>query len=61
MKIRKATLNDTNALTTLMEHLGYPKSIENMKSRFSNIESGPDYHTLLASYDGASNPVFLLH
>jgi GNAT superfamily N-acetyltransferase len=52
MEIREATVNDINELTALMEHLGYPTTIENMKIRFSNIQSNPDYHTLLASYDG---------
>jgi GNAT superfamily N-acetyltransferase len=51
MEIRKATMNDIKEITNLMEHLGYPTTIEQMKKRFSNIESSPDYHTLLASYD----------
>ncbi|MCM3707375.1 GNAT family N-acetyltransferase [Cytobacillus firmus] len=51
MKIRKATMNDIKEITKLMEHLGYPTTIENMKTRFNNIDSSPDYHTLLASYD----------
>lgn len=52
MEIREATLNDINKLTDLMEHLGYPTTIENMETRFRNIEASPDYHTLLATYDG---------
>ncbi|MEK5101035.1 GNAT family N-acetyltransferase [Cytobacillus sp. FSL M8-0252] len=52
MEIREATVNDIEELTSLIEQLGYPSTIENMKTRFSNIESSPDYHTLLASYDG---------
>ncbi|MCS0652049.1 GNAT family N-acetyltransferase [Cytobacillus firmus] len=51
MEIRKATVNDIKEIANLMEHLGYPTTIEKMKKRFSNIESSPDYHTLLASYD----------
>jgi GNAT superfamily N-acetyltransferase len=51
VEIRKATVNDIKEITKLMGHLGYPTTIEKMKTRFSNIESSPDYHTLLASYD----------
>ncbi|MFD2681920.1 GNAT family N-acetyltransferase [Bacillus seohaeanensis] len=52
MEIREATMNDIVELTRLMEHLGYPTTIENMKKRFINIESNPDYKTFLAAYDG---------
>ncbi|WP_419880526.1 GNAT family N-acetyltransferase [Peribacillus sp. B-H-3] len=52
MEIRDATLNDINELTFLMEQLGYPTTIENMETRFKNIELNPDYKTLLATYDG---------
>lgn len=52
MKIREAKINDIVELTSLVEQLGYPTTIESMKTRFNNIESSPDYHTLLASFDG---------
>ncbi len=52
MEVRKATVNDIEGLTALMDHLGYPTALDNMKMRFSNIEQNPDYHTLVASYDG---------
>ncbi|WP_050616233.1 GNAT family N-acetyltransferase [Bacillus testis] len=52
MEIRDATINDIEELTSLIEQLGYPTTIENMKTRFSNIESSPDYRTILASYEG---------
>jgi GNAT superfamily N-acetyltransferase len=52
MEIREATVNDTEILALLMEQLGYPTTIESMKTRFKNIHSNPDYRTLLASYDG---------
>ncbi|MBS4206315.1 GNAT family N-acetyltransferase [Lederbergia citrea] len=52
MEIREATINDVEELTSLVEQLGYPATVESMKTRFKNIESNPDYHTLLASYDG---------
>ena len=52
MEIREATVNDIEELTSLIEQLGYPTTIENMQTRFSNIKSSPDYHTLIVSYDG---------
>ncbi|MCK0473176.1 GNAT family N-acetyltransferase [Halalkalibacter sp. APA_J-10(15)] len=52
MEIREAVENDIEALTSLMEQLGYPTTIEAMRTRFHTIESSPDYHTLVASYDG---------
>ncbi len=52
MEVREATMNDITELTALMEHLGYPTTIDNMKKRFSNIRKNPYYHTLLASYEG---------
>ncbi|GIN72644.1 N-acetyltransferase [Bacillus sp. J14TS2] len=52
MQIREATVNDIEVLTSLMEQLGYPTTIESMKTRMNHIEASPDYHTLLASYDG---------
>ncbi|QQK77691.1 GNAT family N-acetyltransferase [Salicibibacter cibarius] len=51
MEIRTATEKDISALAGLMEHLGYPTTTEEMNLRFSNIESHPDYHTLIASYN----------
>jgi GNAT superfamily N-acetyltransferase len=35
-----------------LEQLGYPTSVEQMRIRFSNIQSNPSYHTLVAEYDG---------
>ncbi|OCA90473.1 GNAT family acetyltransferase [Bacillus sp. FJAT-27225] len=52
MEIREAHLNDANELTSLMVHLGYPTTVENMKIRFSKIKTHPDYKTLVASYEG---------
>lgn len=52
MEIREATVNDIKELTALMEHLGYPTTIDNMKKRFSRIKQNPYYQTLLASYEG---------
>jgi N-acetylglutamate synthase-like GNAT family acetyltransferase len=52
MEIRKATMNDIEELTSLIKQLGYPTTIDSMKTRFRNIELSPDYQTLLATYDG---------
>ncbi|OAK68455.1 GNAT family N-acetyltransferase [Lederbergia galactosidilytica] len=52
MLIREATVNDIEALTSLMEQLGYPTTIKSMRIRMNNIESSSGYHTLLASYEG---------
>lgn len=51
MEVREATVDDIKELTALMEHLGYPTTIDNMKKRFSNIRQNTYYHTLLASYE----------
>ncbi|GIN58263.1 N-acetyltransferase [Lederbergia ruris] len=52
MQIREATVNDIEVLTSLMEQLGYPTTIESMRIRMNNIELSSDYHTLLALYEG---------
>lgn len=35
-------------LVHLMKQLGYPTSLEKLKIRFSNIQSQPNYYTLVA-------------
>ena len=52
MEVRRASLNDVNDLTPLMEQLGYPTSVEQMRVRFKHIEETPDHYTLVAEYDG---------
>ena len=52
MIIREATLDDVPELALLMEQLGYPTSSENMQLRFNNIETKPNYRTLVAEYEG---------
>jgi GNAT superfamily N-acetyltransferase len=49
MEIRKATMHDYVELASLMEQLGYPTSIEQMKQRLTNIDASPNYHTLVAT------------
>ncbi len=51
MEIREAITSDIGALTDLMVHLGYPSTLENMKTRFYTIQQHPDYHTLVAAYN----------
>lgn len=53
MEIRKATSQDISELALLMEELGYPTTIEQMKIRFNNIEATPNHYTLVAVYEGA--------
>lgn len=52
MEIRNATIHDIEKLASLMEELGYPTTVESMEKRFKQIQSHPDYHTLVASYNG---------
>jgi len=52
MEIREATINDIPELVILMNQLGYPTAIDNMKSRFNAILSNASYHTLVAEFDG---------
>ncbi|WP_078435586.1 GNAT family N-acetyltransferase [Metabacillus halosaccharovorans] len=52
MVIRRASAKDINDLTSLMEQLGYPTSVEQMRIRFKHIEEAPNHYTLVAEYDG---------
>lgn len=46
--IRDATATDLTALTALMNELGYPTTLEEMRDRFSKISHHPDYKTIVA-------------
>lgn len=48
MKIREFQKKDVPQLVHLMKQLGYPTSLEKLESRFSNIQSQPNYYTLVA-------------
>ncbi|MBQ4870354.1 GNAT family N-acetyltransferase [Priestia megaterium] len=48
MKVREFQTEDIPHLVHLMDQLGYPTSLERLESRFSNIQSQPNYHTLVA-------------
>jgi len=50
--IRTASPDDVHALTSLMDDLGYPTTVDEMQTRFSNINGHPDYRTLVAIVDG---------
>lgn len=52
LKIRTAHHKDIPALAYLMEELGYPTSVEDMKQRYDRIASNPNYHTLVAEIEG---------
>ncbi|WP_164744523.1 GNAT family N-acetyltransferase, partial [Paenibacillus xylaniclasticus] len=46
--IREASFRDIDAITELMNDLGHPASILQMKKRLEMISSNPMYHTLVA-------------
>jgi len=46
--IRTYTKSDLNALTQLMDELGYPTQPEVLSSRLKRMESNPMYHTFVA-------------
>ena len=48
MRVREFQTGDMPQLVHLMDQLGYPTSLEKLESRFSNIQSQPNYHTLVA-------------
>jgi|SRR6185312_7392155 len=50
--IRNSTLNDIDAITFLLGELGYPATHDEVRLRFAQIASHPDYKTLLAVVDG---------
>ncbi len=52
MEIREAMINDIPELVGLMEQLGYPTSVDKMKSRINAISSNASYHTLVVDYNG---------
>jgi len=45
---RDADTADLTSLTALMNELGYPTILEEMKGRFSEIANHPDYKTIVA-------------
>ncbi|SEW35896.1 N-acetylglutamate synthase, GNAT family [Chitinophaga sp. YR573] len=49
--IRDAHKGDIEALSLLMNDLGYPTTISEMQERFSGIIEHPDYRTILAVLD----------
>lgn len=49
--IREAELADTQALAGLMNELGYDTTIDEMKTRFENIQKHQDYRTFVAESD----------
>lgn len=46
--IRDADTVDLAALTLLINELGYPTTLEEMRDRFSKIADHPDYRTIVA-------------
>ncbi|MFC6465486.1 GNAT family N-acetyltransferase [Marinilactibacillus sp. GCM10026970] len=50
--IREARLTDIESICTLMGHLGYTTTHEQMIERFHKIDGHPDYRTYLAEQNG---------
>lgn len=50
--LRDAVETDTEAITLLMDDLGYPAPADEMEKKLKNIFSHPDYKTILAVSDG---------
>lgn len=50
IKIGEWAIQDLEAVTKLMAHLGYPTSTENMVARMERIRSDPMYRTWVAEY-----------
>jgi GNAT superfamily N-acetyltransferase len=46
--IRDADLADVEAVTLLMDDLGYPTAVDEMKIKLNNIFAHPDYRTVVA-------------
>ncbi|MGM8216108.1 GNAT family N-acetyltransferase [Bacillaceae bacterium W0354] len=49
--IRKASMSDVEGLSVLMNELGYPTTISQMKNRFKVIFNHQDYHTYVYEKD----------
>lgn len=50
--IRDASANHTEAITLLMDDLGYPTPLSEMRIRLENIFAHPDYRTIVAVLNG---------
>jgi GNAT superfamily N-acetyltransferase len=49
--IREANEDDIEAIALLMDDLGYPTPVNEMRSKLKNIFSHPDYRTIVAEAD----------
>ena len=52
MKVRSACSSDIPQIALLMDQLGYPTSVEQMRTRFEKINAEPAYHTLVVEDEG---------
>jgi len=48
MKIEKMNIDDLSSVVSLVEQLGYPNAIEDLESRFSEIQNHPNYVLFVA-------------
>ncbi len=51
--VRAAREGDVEAITRLMEQLGYPSTAEQVRARLERSAGEADYHALVAEADGA--------
>lgn len=52
IEIRRYQPSDCIDIAALMDELGYPVSLEEMKQRMQNIEASSSYHTFVALING---------
>ena len=52
ISIRQFADGDVAAFATLMDQLGYPSTVDQMRSRMARIASRPDYATFVAEEGG---------
>ncbi|WP_096187531.1 GNAT family N-acetyltransferase [Evansella halocellulosilytica] len=52
MNIRDVNMEDIPDVVPLMEQLGYPASVEQLRNRFTKIIANKSYHTFIADLDG---------
>ena len=52
MEVRRACSSDIPQMALLMGQLGYPTSVEQMRTRFEMISAEPSYHTLVIEDEG---------
>jgi len=52
MKVRAATVDDSLALASLADQLGYAASVHEVESRLRGLEAAPEHRVLVACLEG---------